>query len=130
MKAKIGNEAVVRVPNRMGVMASITKIVAENGIDIEAVVACVEGTDAVIQLVTSDHLRTMDVLREHKLNVQEARVVLIEVPHEPGMLRNITEKLAPEQIDLIYLYATASGHDKCLIVLSSTNNNRAVVVLS
>jgi hypothetical protein len=35
----------------------------ENGIDIEAVVACVEGTDAVIHLVTSNHLRTMDILK-------------------------------------------------------------------
>ena len=53
-----------------------------------------------------------------------------EVEHKPGLLRQITEKLARENIDLYYLYATAAEVDKCLIVLSSANNDRAAILLN
>jgi hypothetical protein len=130
-KARITKEAVVRVSNRIGVLMQVAKIVSDKGIDIVAVSAGVEGAEAVIRLVTSDHLRTMDAFREHKLNAQEARVVMTEVEHRPGMLRHITEKLTMENIDLTYLYASAAaGQGKSLIIFSSTNNDRAVVVLN
>lgn len=129
--ARIGKEAVVKVPNRMGVLNQVARIVSDKGIDIEATVATVDGADAIIRLVTSDHLRTMDALREHRLNPLEARVVMIELANRPGLLRHITERLVSENIDLAYLYATAlPGTDKCLVIFASTNNDRAVVVLS
>jgi len=45
------------------------------------------------------------------------------------LLREITDKLARQHIDLSYLYGTAAG-DKCLVVLSSTNDDWAVKVLN
>lgn len=130
-KTRIGKEAVVRVANRIGVLTQVAKIVSDKGIDIEAAVATLEGDDAIIRLITNDHLRTMDALREHQLSPMEARVVVVELPHRPGMLRHITAKLASENIDLAYLYGTTiAGADKSLVILSSTNNDRAVVVLN
>jgi len=129
INARMAKEAIVRINNRMGVLAQVTKNLADKGINIEAVIATVEGGDAVIRLVTGDHQRTLDALREQRFEVQEARVVLAEIVHRPGLLREITEKLARQHIDLSYLYGTAAG-DKCLIVLSSTNNDWAVKVLN
>lgn len=80
--------------------------------------------------MTSDHQRTVDALREQQLQVQEAKVVVVEIEHRPGLLREITEKLARQNIDLLYLYGTAAGGDRCLVVLSSTNNDWAVKVLN
>ena len=129
IKARMAKEAIVRMNNRMGVLAQVTKSLADMGINIEAVIATVEGTDAVIRMVTGDHQRTVDALRDQRLEVQEAKVVVAEVEHRPGLLREITEKLARQHIDLSYLYGTAAG-DKCLVVLSSTNNDWAVKVLN
>lgn len=129
--AGIGKEAVVQVPNRMGALNRIAKIVSDKGIDIKAIVATVEDSRANIRLVTGDHQRTMDTLREYNLNPLEARVVVIEVPSRPGVLRHITERLVSENIDLSYLYATtAAGAEKCTVIFSSNNNDRAVVALS
>jgi hypothetical protein len=122
-------EAIVRINNRTGALAQVTKSLADMGLNIEAVIATVEGTHAVIRLVTGDHQRTVDALRNQRLEVQEARVVAAEVEHRPGLLREITEKLARQQIDLSYLYGTSAG-DKCLVVFSSTNNDWAVKVLN
>lgn len=129
--ARIGKEAVVRIPNRMGALAHVAKIVADNGINIKAVVATVDGTKADIRLVTADHQRTMDVLKEYHLEPLETRMVIIEMANKPGVLRQITEKLKAEELDLSYLYATTtSDAQQCTIVFASNNNDRAVVALN
>jgi len=130
LKSKMAKEAIVRMKNRIGALAQVTKNIAEKGINVDAMIATVEGDDAVIRLVTGDHQRTIDTLREQRLEVQEAKVVLVEAAHRPGLLRYITEKLARENIDLFYVYATAVEADNCLVVLSSANNEWAVMVLN
>ena len=130
IKAKMAKEAIVRITNRTGALAQVTKSIAEKGINVEAVIATVDGADAVIQLVSSDHQRIMDSLCEQQLEAQEDKVILVEGEHRPGLLQIITEKLARENIDVLYLYATAVDVDKCLVVLSSTNNEWAVMVLN
>jgi len=129
--ARIGKEAVVQVPNRMGMLNRVARLISDKGIDIQATVATLDGDDAVIRLVTSDHLRTMDVLRENNLSPSEARVVLVEVDNRPGLLRHVTERLIVENLDLAYLYASATANaDKCLLVFASNNNDRALVALN
>ena len=91
IKARMAKEAIVRMNNRIGVLAQVAKSLADKGLNIEAVIATVEGTDAVIRMVTGDHQRTVDALREQRLEVQEAKVVVAEVEHRPGLLREITE---------------------------------------
>jgi len=130
MKARMAREAIVRVRNRIGALGQVTNCLAEKGVNIEAVIATLEGADAVIRLVTDDHQRTVDALRELRPDVQEARVVVAEVDHKPGLLGQITQKLASESIDLFYLYGTATEGDKCLVIFSSTNNERAVIALN
>lgn len=130
IKARMAKDAIVRINNQPGALARVTKSVGDKGINIEAIIATVEGADAVIHLVTSDHQRTINTLHERQLEVQETKVVVIEALHRPGLLQHITEKLARENMDLFYLYATAAEADKCLVVLSSTNNEWAVMVLN
>jgi hypothetical protein len=78
IKAKMAKEAIVRISNRTGVLAQVTKSIAEKGINLEAVIATLDGNDAVIQLVSGDHQRIMDALREQQLEAQEARIILVE----------------------------------------------------
>jgi hypothetical protein len=131
LKAKPAKEIAVRVRNQVGVLAQISKLVADKGINILAASAWVEGDDGVVHLVTDDNLRTADMLRAQKFSPTELDVVLVETPHKPGMLRRVTEKLAQNQIDIHYLYASATAdQDKCLIVFASANNDRALVLLN
>jgi hypothetical protein len=131
LNARIGKEVVVRVHNEIGVVAQMTRLIADKGINILAVNGWVEGQDAVVRFVTSDNLRVMDALRERKYNPNEKDVVLTEAGHKAGMLRHITDTLAREGIDLHHVYASASPQqDKCLIVFACANNDRAVVLLA
>lgn len=61
----------------------------------------------------------------------EEDVILIEMPHKPGMLKRITQALASEEIDLRHLYATAlTGQEKCLVILRTSNDNHALLRLN
>ena len=130
IKARMAKEAIVRMENRIGALALVTRNLADRGLGIEAVIATLDGADAVIRMVSDDHQRIIDALREQGLQVQEAKVVTAEIEHRPGLLRQITETLARQNIDLLYLYGTAAPGDKCLVVFASTNNDWAVKVLN
>ena len=130
-KAKIAKELVVRVRNEIGVLANLTKLIADKGINILAVNSWVEGGDAVLRLVTDDNLRALDALRAKSYNPREQDVVAVEIPHKPGLLRHVAENLATAGIDLHHLYASATGsQDQCLVIFASANNDRAVVLLN
>jgi hypothetical protein len=127
----MGKEVTVRVHNEIGVLAQLSKLIADKGINILAVCAWVEGEEAVVRLVTNDNLRVMDALRENHYNPREAGTVMVETAHKPGILRRITERLSEKSIDLHHLYATApDNQDRILIVFASANNDQAIVLLN
>ena len=131
LKARQGKEVVLRTADKIGALAEFSKIVAERGVSILAMCAWVEGAEAVVRLVTDDTLRTLDVLRDNGYQPQEQDVVLVDAAHKPGILRHLTDMLAKENIDLSHLFASATiDQDVCLVVLNSSDNERAIVLLN
>jgi hypothetical protein len=131
LNSKIGKEVVARMPNQVGALAQITKIVSEKGINIRAASAWIEGREAVIRLLTDDAARVADALRAKQVAVKENEVVMTDAPHQPGILRSLTETLAQAGIDLCYLYASApDNQQQCLIVFASTDNTKALALLN
>ena len=131
LKAKQGKEVVLRTANKIGALADLSKIVAERGVNILAMSAWTEDAEAVIRLVTDDTLRTMDVLQRNGYSPQEKDVVLVDAAHKPGILRHLTDVLSKENIDLFHLFGSATiDEDVCLVVLNSSDNERAIVLLN
>ena len=131
LKTKPAREVIIRMPNAIGTLNGIAKTIADKGVNILAVSAWVEGAQAVIRLVTDDSVRVMDALRAHKYDAREGDVLVTEPSHKPGMLHRLTEKLAQAEIDIHHLYATASvTREQCLLVFSTANNDRAMVLLN
>ena len=129
--AQQGKEIVIRTLSEIGLLFDLSKVVAEKGINLLAAHGQVEGKDAVIRLVTDDNRRAMDALRAHNYAPHEEAVVLVAAPNKPGMLRTLTERLAGADIDIHHLSATTGAEaDTCLIVLSCSNNDRAMVLLN
>jgi len=131
MKARPGKEVVVKVRNEIGVLATLSKLIADKGINILAASAWTDGNNGIVHLVTDDNLRTMDALRAHDYQPREVDVVLTESPHKPGLLRRLTETLSRDGIAIHHLYATATAdQDQALIVFATANNDRAIVLLN
>ncbi len=131
LQARPGKEIVLRVPNAIGTLNTIAKNLSEKGINIVALTAWVEGDQVVMRLLADDAARAMDTLKAQHLPVREVDVVMMELPHKPGMLRRITDHLVADEIDIHHLYATSvSEQDRCLVVLATANNDRAIVRLN
>ncbi|MBT8042640.1 MAG: ACT domain-containing protein [Pontiella sp.] len=130
--AKQCKEVSVRVLNDIGILAQLTRVVADKGVNIRAAAAWVEDENkGVIRLVTDDNLRAMDALRAHNYAPEEIDSIEVLMHHSPGMLGSICEKIGSGGINIRYLYASAQVSDEaCLAVLATDNNAHALVLLN
>lgn len=127
--ASLAKEIVVTVGNKIGILADMSKILADHGINIEAVAGYTDNSDAKIMLVTDDNLRAVDALKKNNYSsVVEKEIVVVKLENKAGALKNITAKLAAEGVDIRYIYGTTcSAGCPASIVLSTSDNEKAVV---
>lgn len=128
-KAELGKEIAVTVVNKIGILADMSKILADHGINITAVAGYSINNEATIMLVTDDNLRAVDALKKKKYtSIKENEIVIVELEDKPGALKNITAKLAAENIDIKYIYGTTCpGGCPARLVISTSDNEKAVV---
>ena len=128
--AKLGKQIVVTVVNKIGVLADMSKLLADHGINIQAVAGYAVNNEAQIMLVTDDNLRASDALKKSGYNsLREEEVVIIDLEDKPGALKIVTSDLAKEGVDIKQLYGTTCG-SKCpaKMILSTNNNEKALLV--
>lgn len=128
----LGKEIMVTVVNKIGVLADMSKVLADQGINIEAVAGYgTEGSKAEIILVTEDNQRAGDALKNKGYkSIEEREVVIMDLENRAGALKDITEKLAAQQLDIKYIYGTTcSAGCPAKIILSTVDNKKALVAL-
>ena len=127
--ARLGKEIVISVVNKIGILADISKILADHAVNIEAAAGYAVENTAVIMLVTDDNLRSIDALKKQGYqSVKEREAVIVKLENKPGALKGLTAKLAAEEIDIKQLYGTTCPEScPAIIVLSTTDNEKALV---
>jgi len=127
--AHLGKEIVVTVVNKIGVLADMAKIMAEHGLNIEAVAGYATDSEAKIMLVTNDNLRASDALRKAGYkSLKEHEVVIVELENKAGALKQVTGTLASQGIDIKHIYGTTCpGGCPARIVISASDNEKALV---
>ena len=128
--AKLGKEIVVTVPNKVGILANISRMMADHGINIEGVAGYAANNEAKIMLVTGDTLRAKEALQKAGYkNAKENEVVVVDLENKPGALKAISVKLADAKIDIKYTYGTACPTGcPARLVLSTTDNEKALLL--
>lgn len=132
-RASLGKEIVVNVANKIGILADISKTLAERGVNIEAVAGyATESNTAKIMLVTEDDTRAIEALKKADYsNTKESEVVVIGLENKSGALKIITEKLAAAGVDIKYIYGTAcAGTCPAKIIMATSDNEKAVVAFN
>ena len=128
--AQLGKEIVVTVINRIGVLADMARILADHGVNIDAVAGYAMESEAKIMLVPGDNLRAMDALIKAGYKAaKENQVVILDLENKPGSLKLVAQKLASENIDLKYIYGTACPGTCPAKLIISTNNDEKTLVL-
>ena len=128
--AKMGKELVVTVPNKMGTLANISKVLADHGINIEGVAGYAMASEAKIMIVADDILRAGEALKKAGFKAIETKeVVVLELENKPGALKSLSAKISDAKIDIRYIYGTTcSGGCAATIIVATNDNEKALVV--
>lgn len=130
-EANLGKELVITVPNKIGTLANISKILSDHGINIEGVAGYAMNNEAKIMLVLDDALRGKEaVVKGGFKNIRENEVLVVDLENKPGALKVLTAKLEQEKIDIKYIYGTTCPEGcPARIIISTTDNKKGLVAL-
>jgi hypothetical protein len=128
----LGKEIVVTAPNKIGILADMSRIMADHGINIEGVAGYEAGNEAKIMLVVDDTLRAVEALQKKGYTKsKENEVIVLDLENKPGALKNVTAMLAADKINIRYTYGTSCS-EKCAtarLILATSENEKALVLL-
>ena len=130
IEARLQQEIVLHSEDRVGVLAQITSVLSEMGINLLSVhLRSVEG-EAVVHLLTSSQSYACEALRDAGFDVSQRDVVMLELPHHPGFLRRTSEALARKDISISDLHLSVPAEGKAgVVVLTCSNNAHAIQIL-
>lgn len=120
----------VFLENKKGRLAEVTKLLADEGINLRALSLADMADFGVLRIIVDDRARCLRVLKEYGLAAQETDVIAVEVSDQPGGLHRIVEVLDREDINVEYMYAffEKTGQN-AIVVFKIDDAARAVDVL-
>ena len=95
----------VFLENRAGQLAQITKLLADEGVDIRALSIAETSDYGLARMIVSDAHTASDVLLHHGDILSMTPVYAVEVPDAPGGLAEMLGLLAENHIDVEYMYS-------------------------
>jgi hypothetical protein len=129
----MGREISVVVINEPGALAKVTSFLVNHGINVEAVAGYSNnvGDQAGLMFITDDNIAAVSELTNNGYeDVRENEVIIVELQNSPGALKNITERLSQQEINIAYIYCTTCSEGcPAKIILSTSDNERALALL-
>ena len=118
------------MPNRPGVLARICGVLSENDINIMALAVHDTIDNAVVRFLVDQPTKALLLLEQEELYVLEQEVVVMEIENHAGALTRICQALAEADINIHYLYCTATRSQEIgCVVIKSDNPERALEIL-
>lgn len=129
-KATLGSQLILKTTDEVGVLAKVSKALANTSINIRAISALAKENMGLFKLVVDDTAKAIEAIKILGIEVREKPAVLLELENKVGTLADISDKLAEAEINITKIYASAGEAETSLIVLTTSDNAKAVEVLS
>lgn len=118
----------VFLENRKGRLTELTRILADNDINITAF-SIADATDyGILRLVVGRPELAVKVFKENSFSVKITEVACMIVPNEPGGLHKALNILSENNIDIDYMYAFAMNNS-AMVVIRSASTQQLIDVL-
>ena len=101
----------VFLENRAGQLAEITRLLAQEGVDIRALSIAETADYGLARMIVSDAHKASDVLLHHGDILSMTPVWAVEVPDRAGGLAELLAVLAEAQVDVEYMYSLFTQKD-------------------
>lgn len=114
--------------NRTGRINEIARILAENGINMQAFSMAETADFGLLRLIVPEVDKAVEVLRNSDVAVMVTEVIRLSCPNTPGSMSAVLEKLAANNVFIEYMYAFSEG-ETANVIIRPDNLNEAVRVL-
>ncbi|MBT8203008.1 MAG: ACT domain-containing protein [Acidimicrobiia bacterium] len=111
-------EFTIHLANRPGQLAGLTKLMADAGVEIEALAAFGMEDIGIVRLVVGDAENARRAIDEAGLVAEQRRVVTTVLSHRPGALAALTQSLAEAGVNIDGLYVLHSRTDEVELALA------------
>jgi hypothetical protein len=117
------SELKVVTKNTVGILAEVTSLISENGVNIENICAYTTGDEAIFNLLTTDNEKIKKVMTGKGYQIEEREVIVLELWNRPGALSEAAMQFKKKGIQLQNVYGTSSpqGERTTMIFLSEDN---------
>jgi len=117
--------------NKKGRLAEVTKVLAENNVDIKALSLADTSDFGMLRLIVNRPDDCLKVLKANDFVVQETEVVAVEVEDKPGGLGRVLSLLDANGINVEYMYATIEKKaDRAAVIFKTVDRARTEKVLN
>ena len=95
----------VFLENRAGQLAEITKLLAQEHVDIRAISIAETADYGLARMIVDDSQKASSILLQHGTILSMTPVWAVEVPDRPAGLAELLEVLANNHVDVEYMYS-------------------------
>ncbi|HET9030577.1 MAG TPA: ACT domain-containing protein [Candidatus Aquilonibacter sp.] len=113
------------VPNRPGLLAELTEVLAARGIDIAQIVVETHDAGAVVRMEVEDEDAALGVLTDAGYHAVSDDVLLARIEDRPGSLAALSRRLADARLDIRSLHHVRRESGFALVAVSTDDNLRA-----
>ena len=118
----------VFIEDKTGRLTEMTKVLAENKINISAFSIADAADYGIVRMIVSNPVKAKKVLKENKFSVNITQVVCMVVPHNSGGLYQTLQILSDNNVPIDYMYAYALD-TKASVIIRSPSNEKVIKVL-
>ena len=115
----------VVVPNRPGLLAELTEVLAGRGIDIAQIVVETNDAGAVVRMEVQDEDAALSVLTDAGYHAVSDDVLLARIEDRPGSLASLSRRFADAKLNIRSLHHVRRESGFALVAVSTDDNVRA-----
>ncbi len=117
--------------NKPGVLAQVTKALADAKVNIAAMTLVDSQEHGVLRIVSNDPDHAQRALQALNLPMTQTEVICIEMSNRPGALADVAQLLGTNHININYAYVTSGAPGgKTTGVFKVADQNKALKLLS
>ncbi|MEG1427085.1 MAG: ACT domain-containing protein [Oscillospiraceae bacterium] len=120
----------VFIENKLGRLADITAVLAENQVDIRAISVADTSDFGILRIIVDKPDEAMAALKEAGMTVSLSKVIAVGIGDQPGAFAKVVRILADAGIGVEYVYAFVSrDKGKAFVIIRADDGKKAAETL-